>query len=458
MRDFARARLVGQWSTLGVLMARAVAYTPPEVVLPPTVGDVASLNMIVALTGSSAAGKGTSEAAARACTNLPLIDELPIGSGEGIARTFAAPPKPKDEDKPAPEAITKAIFTASEIDTVAAIGARQGSTLLPTLRQVYSGETLGSANSQAHTRVIVPAHSYRACVIVGVQYERARVLVNDTAGTRQRMLWLPTADRNAPDVDLPVPDRWNIPRYLLAVGGQRVLSLPREAVDEIKAHRRSILREDPDVDHTDGHRMLTREKVAAALMLLDGRCSEITVEDWELAGIVMRVSDATRARIERTLSEERQRVNRAKAHETAEREETVEKRRLDTVKRRILAVISEESMARGKLRAALGRREYRDLFEQAVLELEASGSMVAEADGNTTRYRISEEGVGLNIEQSVQPSKLQVRGDEHGLNIEQLPTYLEGQRPGKTQSGARGYSGRRPGNRNRRSNDDGGAA
>jgi hypothetical protein len=73
------------------------------------------------------------------------------------------------------------------------------------------------------------------------------------------------------------------------VGGKGDLTVPEVAWQAIRAHRLAVLREDPHVDPLDGHALLTRLKVAAALMALEGR-TLIGTADWSLAGYVMDVS------------------------------------------------------------------------------------------------------------------------------------------------------------------------
>ncbi|WP_267616911.1 hypothetical protein [Gordonia bronchialis] len=377
VRDHARASMVSPWSLLGSVLARVACSTDADVVLPPIIGGPASLNLVVALVGSSAAGKDTTESAARACTDLPDVSELPLGSGEGVARTFAPPPPPR-KDQPPAEQITRALLTATEVDTVSAIASRQGSTLMPVLRQLYSGSTLGAANSAPDRRVIIPAHTYRACVVIGVQPERAGVLASDTAGTRQRVLWMPTADHDTPEITPDAVAPLHVERDLRA----RILGVPADIVELIRAHRRAVLREDPDIDLGDGHRMLTRLKVAAALMLLDSRPDEITAEDWELAGAVMRVSDATRARVDRVLAEDGRAANRARAHATAERDNAVAERRVQRAAAGILARLerADGPVSLGVLRKAL-RSDLRPEFQPAMDRLHDAGSVVETAHG-----------------------------------------------------------------------------
>ena len=53
LRQFARSRRVGPWAVLGHVLAISLSAIPPNVVLPPTIGDYASLNLFVALVGRS---------------------------------------------------------------------------------------------------------------------------------------------------------------------------------------------------------------------------------------------------------------------------------------------------------------------------------------------------------------------------------------------------------------------
>lgn len=359
---------------LASLTARAIASLDPNVVLPPTIGGFASLNLAVVYVGPSGFGKGATEAAARDATNLPSVPELPIGSGEGLARTFAA-------NKEGQQEIRSAIFTASEIDGLAALGARSGATVMAVLRQAISGESIGSANAQSHTRVIVPAHGYRAVFTIGAQPERCGPLIGDTAGTAQRMWWVPTADPDAPDDRPAEPHRWTVPRTLVAADRRTILALPREATAAMDAHQLAKLRGEDGVNPLDGHAQLTRARIAAGLMVLDGRMHSISLEDWELAGILMHESDRVRARIAATLAESARKANRAKAHASAERDEVVAERRVQRAASGILARLDriEGAVPRRALYRAL-RSDLRPDFAPALDRLLAAGS-VRETDG-----------------------------------------------------------------------------
>lgn len=381
VRDFARARRVPPLAMLASLTVRAIGSLDPNVVGPAVIGGHSSLNLAVAFVGPSGFGKGATEAAAREATNLPAIPEMPLGTGEGLARTFTA----NDEGH---QEIRAAMFTASEVDGLAALGARTGATVMSVFRQAISGESIGGANAQKHTRVIVPAHSYRAVFTIGVQPERAQPLLGDTAGTAQRILWTPTTDPDAPSVRPHEPDRWTVPRTLVPHDRRTVLSLPTEAVDSMERTQLAKLHGDPDVNPLDGHALLTRAKVAAGLMVLDGRMHTVSLEDWQLAGVLMRESDRTRERIAMVLQDSARRSNRAKAHAVAERDEVVSERKLTRTKEAVIRWLERhDELPANEIRSKL-KADLRDYLGAALAELVESSQVVETRVERGSRFRL----------------------------------------------------------------------
>lgn len=395
IHQFAQARRRSPWAVLGVSCVRANCMIPPAAALPPHVGGRASLNLFLAVTGPSGAGKGTSEAAARDAIRFKLhgidqtavIPEFPIGSGEGIARTFMPPPAGKDGE-PEREQIVYAIFSVPEVDTAAGLFSRSGSTLESELRKVFSGEQLGFTNSQNHTRTLVEAHSYRCGLIVGVQPSRAGALLDGAdGGTPQRLVWMPVLDPDMPDERPDEPKQLTIsqPRFT----GD--LELPQVARDAIDAHQLAMHR--GQVDALDGHRLLVRAKVAASLMILDGRDEppSISDEDWQLAGVVMEVSDRTRAWVQRERSEAARRTNRGRAMATADRDEIISERKLHRAKQAVLRWLARtgEIPAR-ELRPRL-KADIRDNFDAAIAELADEGQIVVIDVPKGKRFRLNTE-------------------------------------------------------------------
>lgn len=383
MLTLARARGVGPWAVLGAVLAHAVATIPPELALPGIVGGRMSPNLFVALVGPSGGGKGAAESAAMAGFRFggPHVIRVPLGSGEGIARTFR-PAGTKAED---PNPITTAIFTAPEIDSWAALAARSGSTLSAEHRKLWSGETIGFSNAGRETRVIVEAGSYRACQIIGVQPLRSQALLGAAdGGLPQRYVWVPTSDPDAPDQPPDDPGMftvkapaWKRPAsgHLSVVGGDIDLTIPQVAFTAIRGHRLAVLREDPNVDPLDGHILLTRLKVAAALMALDGR-TIVSDDDWHLAATVMDISIGTRERCQRALIEQSRSINTARALATAEREEVISDRKLQRAKEAILRKLAEgRQLPRHLIRKAL-KADLRDYFDPALDGLLTDGEVL----------------------------------------------------------------------------------
>lgn len=415
IHQFARARRRCPWAVLGVSIVRANGIIPPATALPPYVGGRASLNTFVALTGPSGAGKGTSESAARDAISFrwndgQIVDlpEFPIGSGEGIARTFMPPVAGKDGEIECEQVYT-AVFSVPEVDTAAGLFSRSGSTLESELRKVFSGEQLGFTNAQAHTRTRVPAHTYRCGLIVGVQPGRAGALLDGAdGGTPQRMIWLPVLDADMPDErpEEPGPVIVKQPHFS---GDLAVPVVAREAID---AHQLAMHR--GTVDPLDGHRLLVRLKVAAALMVLDCRneAPRINDEDWQLAGLVMEISDQTRAWVQRERAEAARRINRGRALAAADRDEIISDSKLNRAKQAILRKLRRSvELPTRELRHAL-KADIRDNFTTALTELADEGHIAAIEVPGGTRYRLAPE---VHAVPAVHAPKTQVETREPGV-------------------------------------------
>lgn len=395
IRDFARARRAGPWATLGVALGRVVAATEPNVMLPPLIGQAVSLNLFIALVGRSGGGKGAAEGAARDALRIVdyndrtvTIDEFPLGSGEGIARTFR--PAGSDDDEPCER--TRALFTVPEVDTLAALGSRQGSTLMPELRKVYMGEQAGFNNASKATRSTLDAHSYRAALVVGVQPVKAGPLLHDAdGGTPQRFVWLPVDDPDAPDIAPPEPQPWTV-KVSRWGAGLHELKVPEIACAAIDRNRLASLRNEP-VDPLDGHRMLAQLKVAAGLMLLDGR-TIVDDDDWHLAGLVMRASHRTRNGIEATIAERTRAANLARARADGERAVIIDDAKHVGETRRAREGVIRYITRRGRssLRdvAKSLKSDIRPHCDEVLAELIDTGLIVETTDGSRQFYELAE--------------------------------------------------------------------
>jgi len=394
IKQWARARYAAPWAVFGAVLLRVAASTGPHVQLPGLIGGRASLNLLCAFVSASGGGKGISDKVARLAWPAPII-ERPIGSGEGIAATFV-PPK-----KEGIEPITAAIFSVPEIDTLTGIASRQGSILLAQLKSMAMGELLGQSNASDATTRIVQAHTYRCCLSVGAQPGHTGVIFGDTTGgTPQRFLWFPTIDPDMPaeKADDPEPLNTRLPYWTPGDDGVVEIGYGPEEIAQtvVAAH---LARQRGESDALDGHALLTRCKVAAILAILHHR-SVVSEVDWQLSETVMEMSNRTRDWIvEQARKADREKA-RSKAIARAAGEDFYDQSRLETVKRSIIRMLERDGEQAGNvLRSRLGKREKRELFEQAIALLEADGLVSGRTDeykgAKRVRYRI---GSGLTNE------------------------------------------------------------
>lgn len=385
IQQHARSRLVSPWAVLGVVLTRIVATVAPEVVLPPIIGGPASLNLFVALVAKSGVGKGGAESAGREyCQwHMPIrFSEMNLGSGEGIATAFGHTVKNPDDGSSQFEQHTDSVlFSVPEIDTFLALSGRAGSTISSEMRKLWSGESLGFNNRSAERSAVVPAHHYRASMLIGVQPERSGALLDEEAGgLPQRMLWLSASDPAIPDIapdTVPPMFEWQPPTVEANEHGKRVLTVCYEARDEIERNHRARNRGEGDA--LDGHSLLTRLKVAAALNLLaQAPVPGVSADDWRLAGLVMEESARVRQSCVDTLRDTARASNLARALARGEADVETDVRAADVsiakVKARVLSIIGAAPVAKGRVQAGLSKR-LREYLDAALYELEDDGKI-----------------------------------------------------------------------------------
>ena len=237
------------WAVLAYCAARALTLVRPHVVLPPLVGrGGGSLNWFVNVVSISAGGKGTAHSIAKGLVPGHVEVRGP-GSGEGTVQAYIV-----RGCRGAPDGQHEAImFDAAEVENVAALGARSGSTLMPVLRQGFSGETLGFAYSDPKKANHIKAHSYRMTLVMSVQPACAGWIFDGAAGgTPQRFMWFPAKDRRATKAaaeaaggyvgELALPE---LGEYAEWQRYPRTLVIPAEAADLIRTERERSNRDRP---------------------------------------------------------------------------------------------------------------------------------------------------------------------------------------------------------------------
>lgn len=323
IRQHARSLMASPFAVLGVVLVRTILTVPPNVNLPGVIGGPVAPHLFSAIVGPSGGGKGAAHAAAKSAILLPLgigWPTVPVGSGEGITKSFARADKASDSGLTWE---TRSVqFSASEVDTLKALLGRSGSTLGGELRQLWFGEAIGFGYADTAKKVILPDLSYRAGLTIGVQPERAAPLLSEEekhGGTPQRLLFMPTLiDPEEP----ATPPPWRMPDlHWIGIGTRtdanglappEEIIIPESVREEIRQDYRARNSGDGDRDPLDAHAMLGRLKVAFALAVLNQR-KYVNTDDWDLAAVVMRVSDDTRSGIQRTLAQVSKRGRTGKA-------------------------------------------------------------------------------------------------------------------------------------------------
>lgn len=402
VRDFARARLCSPLATLAVVLARVVTAVPHHFVLPPIIGGDASLNLFAAVVAPSGHGKGAAEAAARDAVVIDGITQYSLGSGEGIARTYGHRERvPDDNGRKGGSVIVRdhwaLLFSVAEVDTLTALGARQGATLLPQVRSAYMGEPLGFAYSDPQKAITIPVHEYRLCLVLGVQPGRAAGLLDDAdGGTPQRFLWVPATDPAGPTEIPTAPDpmRWTLPTRPAGAAttatGRIHLDVPQVARDAVVTAAQA--RNRGEIEALDGHALLTRLKVAAALGLFAGRVG-IDEDDWQLAGDLMDVSDRTRAGVVRYLSTRAEDANAARGRAEGQRavvvSETVEAAEVRKAGQSIVKHLREHGDTTWADERKRLNSRLRAHFDDAVDALASAGVVTVETAGRGQLLRLS---------------------------------------------------------------------
>jgi hypothetical protein len=324
IQQAAFAGMASPYAVLGAVCVRVLADVPPTWRLATGIGDPegGNLNLYAVLAAESGGGKGIATQVARHLWHSGVYS-TEIASGEALPKLFAKRAKdPVTGDWHTEQIRDSVIIDAPEFGSLSASGARTGATLTQRLCNGFSGEGLSFAVSDESKNVDVLSNSYRLGVITGVQYGNAGLLLSESAavtGVPQRFVWFPANVKSdeIPDIrpDMPAPlSRWTFPK------GPTRIDVCDEARQDMETAQRAKLIGDRS-SPLDGHALYARVKLAYALAVLNGHCSSVRPEDWELSGTVMDVSDSTRRRAVDTLKRrDRTRAEAAGKHEGIRRE------------------------------------------------------------------------------------------------------------------------------------------
>lgn len=305
IRQAAHAQMVSAPALLCYVLGRVLVEAEPRVHLPAVIGSRAALNLGVAVVGGSGAGKSALLNVSRDLLGLEGAFqediEKPAGSGEGLIMSFLEPRGTGANRENVLIDDPRRILTVDEVDSLGATQGRNGSTIAPTIRTAVSGGHLGQENADVNRRRLVKAGTYRLVLFLGVQPTRSGTLLNDAdAGTPQRLVWVRATDPTVPAKSPEWPGPLALP--LSPSDIPDTVDYPDHVKTEVRAARlRQVTKQ--DADPNEGHMLLTRLKVAAAVALLHGDVA-ITDKWWRVAGLVVADSMTVQEECRRVLSAE----------------------------------------------------------------------------------------------------------------------------------------------------------
>lgn len=302
IQQAAHARTMSPEAVLVAVLTRVVATSPHVIELPAIVATPVGLSLLAGLVGGPSVGKSGATGVARELLSAPswlkMRDGRPPGTGEGLIEMLISEKTELDEAgkkvKVRYQEFNNAQIEIDEGQVLTDLGARSGSTLLPTLRSMFTHATLGQSNASKERNRVVEGTSYVYGIVMALQPDKAAPLLSDAGGgTPQRFVWASAHAPRPPDVDDPGPLDWEPLTVTEALSKYPVNDRNgyRRCTIDVAAPIRHQVREDhiAALEGTSAlpeHYNLRRLKVAAALALLTRREPAITVADWELAGAI----------------------------------------------------------------------------------------------------------------------------------------------------------------------------
>lgn len=377
IRQAAHSRCASADGLLHATLARLAALQHHQTGVDSGMGK-ASLNYMTVLSGPSGAGKSTVAGIAHELLPVPepiamnggFRDSVPVGSGEGLAELYmgqqsVATGETKDGKttygKVKAQVRHNALVYVDEGEQLFAMADRKGATIMTAIRSAWNAESLGQSNATAETSRVLERGSYALGMVVGIQPTKVGPLFNEAAGgTPQRFLFCRVTDPNIPEQGPFWPGRLPctepVPTVDAAAGmfGERspvTLEMPEDIKRMLWREQLATRRGEPGsvVAELDSHHRMNQIKVAGLLAILEGR-DKVSEGDWELAGVVWKVTQAVRSELlmaVRAAEVEAQRVRRLVTVETqvagvmavrdaeAERLEAIESGSVGVVARRV---------------------------------------------------------------------------------------------------------------------------
>jgi hypothetical protein len=189
-------------------------------------------NLLAAIVGASALGKSSILFPARALVPAPdgMLDDIPLGTGEGIAELYLSEVTTgtgKDKKTERKQTRHNLFQYCDEGATLRAISERKGSLLTTQLRTTFSCGTLGQANASKDRTRVVRDYCYGG--VFNFTYGAIAELIKGAeGGLPGRFLFAPTIDTTIPRKPVICDE----PKVTVDIVGD--ITFPSEIFDQIQ--------------------------------------------------------------------------------------------------------------------------------------------------------------------------------------------------------------------------------
>lgn len=409
IRQAAHARARSGDIVLGGLLARLSSLLPPELRADTGVGSPASMNMFVILLGASGSGKSSAAWIPRKLLPAPprtdFLDELPLGSGEGIAEAYMGEQQVETDEvyRSGPrkgerktetvrmQVRNNALFYADEGEALTKqLFGRNGATVGESLRRAWTGGTIGQFNGHKINTRVIDSGTYSLGMVVGFQPETALPLLEDApAGTPQRFLWCSSIDPAIPEDVVDEPGPLDLQLIRRGFGVEPKATFAAALLRQIRVDDRARATGELKLPPLDSHKPLMLVKLSVLFAILDDRVN-VTVEDWQLAETLWDTScqlrDALMEYGARQAADESEKKTQAHVDRElrAHAAKASSDRDIERVARRAAKRVHEAGgMTRSALTKAIAYRD-RDLLLAALNLAEALGWISVDGDQLST--------------------------------------------------------------------------
>lgn len=406
IRIAAWSRMVSADALLVNAIPRTATLVPPSFWLPAVIGSSATLDYLAAVIADTSGGKTIAHGVARELIRCPEFDpedrnpimmDIPIGSGEGIAEAFMLPEFVRDEKGKLAKSGRQIIgrhalhLVVDEGTAFVNQAQRNGTTVIGTLASAWSGQALGALNASKETRRLIAGGRVRVTAVVNMQAENGHLLFApqfESVGLTGRIMFASAHDPSAPHDGLPDwPGELTWPTVPAAAQMTGRFAYADEIVAEIRATRHGVLTGRRAIDRRQSQTVLLRCKTAAVLAWWEGRL-DVTVDDWRLAGMIAATSGA----VLRHLEDVKRSADATSDHLRAEArgvgeaisESAKERRLVAELSARIVERVPPDGVGRMELKRTLTSSTTRHRFD-AALDLAVDNGFLVVDDGRITK-------------------------------------------------------------------------